>query len=296
MLVLASSRVHLPVLLFCSCLVLCATALAQESAEQGQAKAADDTLDAEARALFQAGELAFQQGRFQNAMEYFTRAYELSGRPGLLYNIGNAADRLRKDAEALAAFEQYLEEKPDAPNRAAVEARIAVLRQRAPASADEAAEDAGPAEAQPADEQAAEPQADEPEPQEEEEAPPAAVDEQPAAEDASSSQEADTAGAGAWPWIVAGAGVALAGGGAALLVIGTGQISDVEGAELGSQWSDFEGDADSGPTLATVGAVLVGVGGAALVTGVVWLALGGGTDEQAPISMMPGGLCMHGRF
>ncbi|MCG8556210.1 MAG: tetratricopeptide repeat protein [Proteobacteria bacterium] len=90
---------------------------------------AQSGLDLQARSLFQAGRIAFEAGRFEQALGYFRQAYELSPRPLLLYNIASSLDRLRRDAEALAAFEQYLREQPDAPNRAGTEARIRVLRQ-----------------------------------------------------------------------------------------------------------------------------------------------------------------------
>lgn len=84
--------------------------------------------ETEARSLFEAGAEAFSNGRFERALEYFERSYELSGRPGLLFNIGTVADRLRLDARALTAFEAYLEVEPDAPNAVAVRARIDALR------------------------------------------------------------------------------------------------------------------------------------------------------------------------
>lgn len=84
--------------------------------------------DEEARALYQAGRVAFDDGRFADALGYFERAHELSGRPQLLFNIGSAADRLRRNAVALEHFEAYLEAVPDAENRRSVEARITLLR------------------------------------------------------------------------------------------------------------------------------------------------------------------------
>lgn len=90
----------------------------------------DPRLDAEARALFLAGETAYDAGRYEAALEYFTRAHELSGRPGLLFNIASASERLRRDEEALAAYEQYLSELPDAANRGFTEERIAFLQQQ----------------------------------------------------------------------------------------------------------------------------------------------------------------------
>lgn len=91
-------------------------------------EAQSDAHDEEARALYQAGRVAFDDGRFEDALGYFERAHELSGRAELLFNIASAADRLRRNAVALENFEAYLEAVPDADNRRSVEARIALLR------------------------------------------------------------------------------------------------------------------------------------------------------------------------
>lgn len=87
-----------------------------------------DSLETEARAVFEAGSTAFADARYEDALGYFRRAFELSNRPELLFNIGVAADRLRRDAEALEAFERFLAEVPDHPRRRDAEARVTVLR------------------------------------------------------------------------------------------------------------------------------------------------------------------------
>jgi tetratricopeptide (TPR) repeat protein len=85
--------------------------------------------DAHARDLFEKGRVAYQEARYDVALDLFTQAYALSKRPQLLNNIGQAADRLRMDADALDAYQRYLAEVPDAENRAAVENRIAALEE-----------------------------------------------------------------------------------------------------------------------------------------------------------------------
>jgi tetratricopeptide (TPR) repeat protein len=85
-------------------------------------------VDAEAQATFQAGLIAYEAGRYQSALDNFERAYELSQRPALLYNVGLAAERLRNDARAVSAYERFLVEVPDAPNADQVRARLDVLR------------------------------------------------------------------------------------------------------------------------------------------------------------------------
>ena len=90
--------------------------------------AGNDSLDREARALFQAGSTAFEDARYDDALGYFRRAYELSHRPAMLYNVGLAADRLRHDEDALAAFQQFLTEAADSPRRHEVEVRVAAIQ------------------------------------------------------------------------------------------------------------------------------------------------------------------------
>ena len=86
-------------------------------------------MDDEARALFNAGRVAFDDARYADALGHFRRAHELSGRTELLYNIGLAADRLRRDEEALEAFEAYLRELPDSPRSDDIRARVEILRE-----------------------------------------------------------------------------------------------------------------------------------------------------------------------
>lgn len=113
-------------------LAITGTAVATPAAHAQQAAAQDSpssSRDAEARALFEAGRVAFGDGRFEDALSYFQRSHELSGRPELLYNIATTADRLRREREAVEAFEGYLAAVPDAPNRREVEGRLRVLRE-----------------------------------------------------------------------------------------------------------------------------------------------------------------------
>lgn len=91
----------------------------------------EDPRTAQARALFEAGRVAFEAASYEDALRHFRDAFELSGRTALLYNIGVAADRLRRDREALEAFERYLAEAPaDSPQRPDVEVRVRVLREQ----------------------------------------------------------------------------------------------------------------------------------------------------------------------
>ncbi len=94
--------------------------------------ASNESMDEEARALFQAGSTAFADGRWDDALDHFKRAYELSGRVALLYNIGITADRLRRDDEALEALQRFVAEgPPDHPRMRDAQARVAVLERQA---------------------------------------------------------------------------------------------------------------------------------------------------------------------
>lgn len=89
---------------------------------------ADASHDAEARGLFDAATAAFDDGRFDEAFAYFERSHALSGRPQLLFNLASTSERLRRDADAIGYYEQYLAALPAAENRRFVEGRIAFLR------------------------------------------------------------------------------------------------------------------------------------------------------------------------
>jgi hypothetical protein len=91
--------------------------------------APDPERDAQARNLFESGRKAYDTGDYQSGLSYFERAYEQSPRPGLLFNIGQAAYRLHSNDRALSAFKSYLAQTPVAPNRVEVETRIRELEQ-----------------------------------------------------------------------------------------------------------------------------------------------------------------------
>jgi tetratricopeptide (TPR) repeat protein len=83
--------------------------------------------DRQARSAFQAGREAFDAGRWEEALGHFEKAYELSPRPMLLYNIAKAQDNLGQLREARATYKRFLAAVPDASNRGAVERRVSEL-------------------------------------------------------------------------------------------------------------------------------------------------------------------------
>lgn len=195
------------------------------------AQEVDSAADAEAHARFEAGRAAMAAGRPEDALADFSRAYELSSRPELLYNIGVAADRVRRDDEALASFERYLAEMPpeQVQNRAEVEGRIAVLREAIAARTSTTSTSTAP--------------------------PPAS--------------SPGSVSVPAIALLVTGGVVAV--GGAVTLGVGVSERARVEGAPGDASWADYAGSAERAPLLEGVGGAALGVGVALAATGVVLL-------------------------
>lgn len=82
-----------------------------------------------ARSHFRVGQLMYGEGRFNEAAAEFDRAYELSGRPQLLYNAFLAHRDAGHVAEAVARLRQYLEQTPDAADRETLERRLAAMEE-----------------------------------------------------------------------------------------------------------------------------------------------------------------------
>ena len=107
----------------CACLILCGFLL-----PDGLACAQATANDVAARQHFERGRVAFEAADYERALVQFRQAYGLSSRARLLYNIGITASRLRRDEEALVAFERYLAEMEEPPREQEVRERIAALR------------------------------------------------------------------------------------------------------------------------------------------------------------------------
>jgi len=65
--------------------------------------------DARARELFLRGDAHYAAGRYEQAVSDFLEAYELSGKPALLYNLANVYERLSDYAAAADYLRRYLE-------------------------------------------------------------------------------------------------------------------------------------------------------------------------------------------
>lgn len=235
----------------------------------------DESMDVEAHALFEAGRTAFAAGRFADALGHFQRAYDLSHRGALLYNIGQCHDRLRHDAEALTAFQGYLAAEPQAEQRAEVEARIAILEQARATTTTTTTTSETPA-------PEPEPDATTPEPT------PAPIDAPPP----------PSTDPGAGPWVVLGVGAAVAIAGAVLVGVAFSDIDQVQNAPPNSDFSAVRGAYEQAPILSGIGWAALGVGVAMAVGGIVWDVVGSssGSGSHAELRLTPTGLSLTGAF
>lgn len=250
--------------------LIAALAVPAAASAQGPREALTPAQQEEARGLFEAGTAAFAAGRYESALDYFERAYELTGLPELLYNIGQSADRLRRDERALEAFRGYLEATPEAEDRAAVEARIAALERTV-------AERRADAEARALAEEEARRARGEPAPRGDGAPAPAAAP--------------DPAG-----WFVAGAGALAAIAGVALLALADQRAGEVRAAEEGTPWVDVASAYADSESFSIAGGALLGVGAAAVAVGLVWGVVELSAPGRAEVAVGPGRLVLRGRF
>jgi tetratricopeptide (TPR) repeat protein len=96
---------------------------------EGDARA-ETPQEQQALDLFDRGTDAYQRGRFSEAVELLGRAYALKKEPVLLYNLGRAYEGLGDVKNAAQAYADYLASEPNAPDRGALEQRIATLRRQ----------------------------------------------------------------------------------------------------------------------------------------------------------------------
>lgn len=85
--------------------------------------------DARAKALYDEGTRLYEAGMYEEALQAFKIAYELSKRPLLLYNMAQAMERIGEWDEALVALEDYRLDAPD-EELATLDSRIASLKSR----------------------------------------------------------------------------------------------------------------------------------------------------------------------
>jgi len=245
-----------------SCLVSTAGVHAQSSQSREARIAA-------AKKAFAAGTRAYTNGEFETALASFQRAYKLTGSPDLLYNIATVSDRMRRDEDALEAYEGYLEARPKSADREHVAGRIDVLR-----AAIEARKRA---------------ELD------------AEIEARKAAIDAAARVKAERplteyVGPGPGPWITIGTGSAAVVTGAILVGLGQRDQKNIESAPAGSSYSMVQEMADRGPRRTKAGVALMSVGAAGVIGGMIWQLTGGHEEALPEVSIGPTGISVKGTF
>ena len=179
----------------------------------GAERAATPNPRQQARQAMARGSALFRRGDYEGALRAFSAAQDAFASPNIYFNLGQTYRKLDRVAEAVAAFEKFLAEAPDAApaRRRDAEKFLAELKPRLPA-----APPPPPAESAPAPPA---PVAEAPPPAPIVEAPAPAPKPAPAIDlVATPAPEPPPAAPRRWPWFVAAA-VVVAGGVAAALLI-----------------------------------------------------------------------------
>lgn len=232
------------------------------------AQGTDD--DALARNHFVVARRYFEEARYAEAAHEFSEAYRLSGRVELLLNLALAQERALQYEEAIGSLESYLEQSPNATDRADVQERIERLRALQDAEEARVRERAAALAAARAGGEPA----------------PAATPAPAAATATDPEPSGDGGGLTGLQW----AGVGLLAGGAALggAAVGTGvaaqsvhdDLEESQAANGGVVPEDQAGDIDRGRSLAAASTALTFVAAAAGIAGVVLLLVGGGSGDD----------------
>jgi tetratricopeptide (TPR) repeat protein len=222
-----------------------------------------------ARRYSEAGAAKFAAGEFQEAVAEFEKARLVKPSPGLDLNIARCYDKLGRLEEALASYRLYVEAKPDAPDSAEIRNRITTLDERLTASRPPTP--------------AAEPQ------------PPPQPQPQQPKPDVHAGRTLTAAGIA-----IAVVGVAALAGGIASGVLAKQNGDDLTQAD--QNMGTFSAAKESaGKSEQIAEGVLLGVGGAAVVTGVVLVIVGQRARHHAVAlvpSLAPGsaGAVLSGSF
>jgi len=236
--------------------------------------------DGRERALeyFRLSVAEYEAGHFEEAAQLLRSALRLHDDPMLHYNLARALEGSGDMSGAVESFETYLEQRPDAPDRGAVESRLTTLRrqlrerEQLERERDEARARAGG-------------DGDEGSEVEEDEA-----------YDEGAPDDGGGGSVNIAPWLVAGAGVAVVGVGFAFAAVGQSKHDEAVANPEHRMASELSGQADTFATLANVFFV---VGGVAAAAGIVWgiLTLGGDDDDaSASLGIGPGSVAVRGTF
>ncbi len=236
--------------------------------------AAAESAEQRAMALFDKSDTAYREGRFQEAIDLLNEAYALDPKPVLLYNLARAYEGLGDIPKAIEGYRRYLDNDPKAPDRGALEQRIATLeRQQREREALEKERDAAASKKE-------EPSPARPPPA----APPVAGD-----NDAPSPL----------PWVIAGVGVAGVGVGIGLGLVAKGRHDDALAEPEGKKSVEIQ---DGAETVALGASIALIAGGVLAAAGTVWGIVdiaGSGSSPSSPRvsgAIGLGSVALRGRF
>ncbi len=83
-----------------------------------------DDDQAKAAADYSEGKKAFEAGKFEDALNKFTEAYNLSGKVDLLCNLAVCSEKLGQPEKARAYYDLYLEENPEVKDAPTICAKL----------------------------------------------------------------------------------------------------------------------------------------------------------------------------
>ncbi len=111
-----------------ACLLCTSLASAQSASEDKAAPSAEDM--AAARGEYARGQQLFRDGDYGGAEKAFQEAYRIVPNPIVLLSVAECQVRAERFTDAVLSLSRYLEDRPDAPDRAQVEAQMAKLKER----------------------------------------------------------------------------------------------------------------------------------------------------------------------
>jgi tetratricopeptide (TPR) repeat protein len=224
----------------CAAILLFTAAPAWAQAPSGETPTPSASDKARAADLFKKSVEAYRQGALQQAVELLDQAYAIDPQPVLVYNRARAEEALGNVDEAIAGYEKYLQQEPNAVDRGAIEQRLTTLRRQR----DEKAALVNERDARAA-------------------APPPAEPPRPTPERAEPPPPKPTV----LPIVVAGVGLAGIGVGALLGGLALSKKSDAVNESVQTKAMDEKSSADGLATGSTVSFI---VGGVLLVAGATW--------------------------
>jgi len=241
-----------------------------------------------ARLHFQSGASYYEAGSYEDALREWNRAYQLSNRSELLYNLSLAHQGLNQLSEAVDYLRRFLAEVHDIPNRANLELRVQNLDRRIANQASSGASDPAPMEPPGDPQPLAETSSDG------SSGPASSGTEAPA--QASSEPGAYVSPGAIGGFIGAGAGVVMLAIFGSLTLAEDGRLSDLCGSGMCAQ-----GTADDLRTFALLTDIGLGVTVAGAAVGLIFLLTDTGPGDT-DTALLPwfredgGGLVAGGRF